>query len=457
MKTRRILSVAVVLLLLVAAVGIGSAQTRTLEVSVAQETGKPVPVSIKLDDIRRTVGIAFIIDWNSLRVYDADGNLLPFQIDDADLSGNISRDDLLVFSTTGPARIEVERVATEPLPTFDNAFVVEETEDGWRIESVDGNVAVVVTKLGSVDLVRYNGIDRTFAKDIGFLRYAGYPMSTYWVDGQLKNHEEKTTLEEPMRVRNITILGDSPVRATVVVQRASDLFPGLRQDLVIGVYPTGEVQVDQVVTSAGYADMTKLHGIVNAMLQGAPDGRHILPVFRWLEWADELGVTPAEYWRERGVLTEVDGAEYVTFQDISGPAPLWWGASYIFASPERWRTNHSEALGLGMAEMLMDVPAVPTDLRERLESSMWVLEGEWRTGYFRWIPEEVIKARTDQGIELEFGYDMEAYDWPLHLIPGDTVTFANYYVPYEAKDLTEAVRYLEARYTELSETTVELK
>lgn len=457
MKSSRLLSVAMVLLLLVAAVGIASAQTRTLEVTVAQETGKPVPVTLKLDDIRRTVGIAFVIDWNSLRVYDADGNLLPFQIDDADLSGNISRDDVLAFVTSGPARIEVDRVATEPLPTFENAFTVEETEDGWRIESKDGSVAAVVTKLGGVDLVRYNGIDRTFAKDIGFLRYAGYPMSTYWVDGDLKNHEEKTTLEEPMRVRNIAILEDSPVRATVIVQRASDLFPGLRQDLVIGIYPTGEVQVDQVVTSAGYADLTKLHTIVNAMLAGAPDGRHVLPVFRWLEWADELDVTPAEYWKERGVLSEIDGKEYVTFNDISGPAPLWWGASYIFASPERWRTNHSESLGLGMAEMLMDVPEVPDGLRERLESMMWVLEGEWRNGYFRWIPEEVIKARADKGIELDFGYDMAEYDWPLHLIPGDTVTFANYYVPYEAEDVTEAVRYLEARYAELSEIAVELK
>ena len=99
MKSSRLLSVAMVLLLLVAAVGIASAQTRTLEVTVAQETGKPVPVTLKLNDIRRTVGIAFVIDWNSLRVYDADGNLLPFQIDDADLSGNISRDDVLELST----------------------------------------------------------------------------------------------------------------------------------------------------------------------------------------------------------------------------------------------------------------------------------------------------------------------------------------------------------------------
>ena len=119
--------------------------------------------------------------------------------------------------------------------------------------------------------MRYAGVERSFARDIGFLRYAGFPYSTYWVNGELKAHEEKTTLEEPMRVRSVTILENSPVRATVIVQRASDLFPGLRQDAIISVYPTGEILVDQVITSAGYADLTKLETIVNAVMAGASD------------------------------------------------------------------------------------------------------------------------------------------------------------------------------------------
>lgn len=441
--------------LVLSCLGVASAQTRELLVQAPAVTGKPVPVSLTLDDIRRAVGLTFSIDWNSVRVYDADGNLIPFQIDDVDLSGGISRDDQLAFVTAGTARIEVAQVALEELPTFENAFEVEATEDGWTVASKDGSVAMEVTKLGGVNLVRYNGVERSFARDLGFLRYAGFPYSTYWVNGDLKGHEEKTTLEEPMRVRNVAILENSPVRATVVVQRASDLFPGLRQDAVISLYATGEILVDQVVTSAGYADLTKLETLANGILAGASDARHILPVFRWLEWADELDITPSEYWAERGVLTQVNGKDYVTFENISGPAPLWWGASYIFASPERWRTNHSAELGLGVAEMLINVPEIAEDLRERLEGPQWQLEGEWRNGYFRWIPEEVIKTREAKGIETGFGYDMQADDWALHLIPGDTVRFVNYYAPYEASGVVQAIEYLEARYQELTGVSVE--
>jgi len=451
---RRVSAVALVLALLIACFSIASAQTRELVVQAPSLTGKPVPVSITLDDIRRAVGLTFSIDWNSVRVYDADGNLIPFQIDDVDLSGGISRDDQLAFVTSGLARVEVAQVATEELPTFENAFAVSETEEGWLIQSRDGQHAVEVTKLGGVNVIRYNGVERSFARDLGFLRYAGFPYSTYWVNGDLKAHEEKTTLEEPMRVRNVVILENSPVRATIVVQRASDLFPGLRQDAVISLYTTGEILVDQVVTSAGYADLTKLETLANGILAGASDARHILPVFRWLEWADELGITPAEYWAERGVLTQVDGAAYVTFENISGPAPLWWGASYIFASPERWRTNFSAELGLGMAEMLVNVPEIATDLRERLEGPQWQLEGEWRNGYFRWIAEEVVKYRAEKGIEVGFGTDMQADDWALHLIPGDTVEFVNYYAPYEASSVAGAIQYLEARYQELTGVSV---
>lgn len=454
---RKVFALVFALALVVSCFGIASAQTRELIVQAPSATGKPVPVAIKLDDIRRIVGLTFAIDWNSVRVYDADGNLIPFQIDDVDLSGGVSRDDQLAFVVSGSARIEVAQAATEGLPVFENAFTVEETEDGWHIQSKDGRVAAEVTKLGGVNLVRYNGVERSFARDLGFLRYAGFPYSTYWVNGDLKAHEEKTTLEEPMRVRNLVILENSPVRATVVVQRASDLFPGLRQDAVISLYTTGEILVDQVVTSAGYADLTKLETIANGILAGASDARHILPVFRWLEWADELDMTPAEYWAERGVLTEVDGKAYITFENITGPAPLWWGASYIFASPERWRTNHSAELGLGVAEMLVNVPEIAEDLRARLEGPQWQLEGEWRHGYFRWIPEEVVKTRQAKGIEVGFGYDMQADDWPLHLIPGDTVRFTNYYAPYEASDLVAAIQYLEARYEELTGVSIERK
>lgn len=436
---------------------VASAQTRTLRVDVPEATGKPVPVSMSLDDVRRAVGIAFTFDWNSLRVMDAAGNPIPFQIDDVDLSGGLSRDDHLAFLTSGPARIEVSRVSDGDLPTFADAFAISETEEGWLVESIDGQVAAEVTRLGGVNLVRYNGVAGTYARDMGFVRYAGFPASTYWVNGDLKHHEEYTTLEEPMRVVAVEVLENSPVRATVVVKRASDKFPGLRQDMVIGIYTTGEVQVEQVVTSAGYADLTKMLTIVNAVMGSASDARHMLPAFRWLDWAEELGISAAEYWAERDALMNVDGTDYVAFAGSSGPAPLWWGASYIFASPERWRTNHSASQGVGVAEILLHVPEIAPDLRERLEGPQWQLEGEWRHGIFRWIADEIVNVRAERGDEVNLDTNMESGDWALHMIPGDTMRFSNYYAPYEAGSLADAARYVEQRYAELSGISVTLE
>src|SRR5690606_35908900 len=91
------LTVALVLAKLVLSLGAASAQTRSLLVEAPALTGKPVPVALSLDEVRRAVGLAFPIDWDSLRVYDSDGNLIPYQIDDADLSGALSLHDRLAF------------------------------------------------------------------------------------------------------------------------------------------------------------------------------------------------------------------------------------------------------------------------------------------------------------------------------------------------------------------------
>ena len=88
---------ALVLAALVLSLGAASAQTRSLLVEAPALTGKPVPVALSLDEVRRAVGLAFPIDWDSLRVYDSDGNLIPYQIDDADLSGALSLHDRLAF------------------------------------------------------------------------------------------------------------------------------------------------------------------------------------------------------------------------------------------------------------------------------------------------------------------------------------------------------------------------
>jgi len=429
-----------------------SAAERQVTVKVPTVTGKPVPVSLVMNDVREAIGTDFPTRWETLRVLDSAGRELPYQIDDIDLSGTISRYDQLAFLATGDVRIVVSDQPGQA-PSYPAAFRFSPgPDDSVLVESVDGQLAATVTRYGTVDITRFAGRDGRYVKDIGMLRYAGFPYSTYWVDQNLDRHEEKTTFEEPLRVVRREVLPTAVVRATMVATLASDLFPGLTQQVVVSLYKNGEVRLENMVTSRGYADLTKLEFMVNAVMGDAPDARHVLPVFRWLDWADEMGITVEEYWRQRDALVEVDGRPYIAFRDIRGPQPLWWGASYIFASPERWRTNYSESLGIGVAEMLVAPPEVPEDFVERLKSEQWQLEGEWRTGYFRWMPAEMVSIRDNHGIPYpeDLNLDMADGDWPLHMIPGDQYGHQFYYVPYTAPTLAEAVKYLEARYGELT-------
>jgi hypothetical protein len=150
----------------------------------------------------------------------------------------------------------------------------------------------------------------------------------------------------------------------------------------------------------------------------------------------------------------VDGKDYVAFADTTGPKPLFWGASYIFGSPERWRTNYSAQNGAGLAEMLMDVPAVSTSLNGKLRDESWVLEGEWRTGYFRWVATESVTNRKNNGISADIEPDMVKGDWSLHLIPRTKISHSFYYVPYSAATASDAVKFLEARYSDLGSLTI---
>lgn len=442
--------------LCVAALLIGSAAAaaadREVAVSVPRTTGQPVPVSLTMDQVRSAIGTDFPAKWETLRVLDASGSEIPYQIDDVDLSGTISRFDQLAFLAPGRVRIRVSDQPGAPAAYPSSFRLTPGPEESVLVETVDGQLAATVTRFGTVDITRYRGRDGRYVKDIGMLRYAGFPYSTYWADQNLDRHEEKTTFEEPLRVVRRKVLETSAVRATVVATLASDLFPGLTQQVVVSIYRNGEIRVENSVISRGYADLTKLEFMANAVMADAADARHVLPVFRWLDWADEQGKTVEEFWRERNALIETDGKAYIAFRDIRGPQPPWWGASYIFASPERWRTNYSEALGVGVAEALMNPPEIPAHFVERLKSEQWQLEGEWRTGYFRWIANEILGVREAHGVPYpeDLNPDMAEGDWPLHMIPGDRYGHQFYYLLYTAPSLPDAIRYLEARYQELA-------
>jgi hypothetical protein len=452
---------AVVALLMAAVLAIfsmgASAATKSVVVNVKCVTGTPVPVSLTMDEVREAIGVDFPANWDSLTVLDEKGEQVPFQLDDVDMSGTVSRYDEVAFLATGPVKIVVSDEEPEKKPVFQATFGVDKVdEDNTIIYSLDGLFKVKVGKYGTLDIIEYRGKEHKYARDIGMIRYAGFPYSTWWYDENYDRHEEKTTFEEPFRIIKLGILEAGPARITVVAHNASDLFPGMRQEMVASIYTTGEIRVSNRVVSAGYADLTKLFTMCGGVMSDIEDARHILPVFRWIDWADELGITAKEYWAEQGALTEVDGTPYITFADSVGPKPAWWGASYLFCSPERWRTNFSAGESMGVAECLMDVPEVAPDLEGKIEMEHWHLEGEWRTGYFRWIADEIFGLRQKNEIPINIeNLEGRGPNWPLHMIPGDVFEHLNYYLIYDTHSVASTVRYLEARYAELD--SVEVK
>jgi len=427
------------------------AATKSVVVDVKCTTGKPVLVSLTMDEVREAIGVDFPTNWDSLVVLDEEGELVPFQLDDVDMSGTVSRYDELAFLAKGPVTIVVSDEAPEAKPVFEAAFGVSKVdEDNTIIESLDGLFKVKVGKYGTLDIIEYRGKEYKYARDIGMIRYSGFPYSTWWYDENYDRHEEKTTFEEPLRRMKFGILEAGPARITVVAHNASDLFPGMRQEMVASIYATGEIRVNNRVLSAGYADLTKLFTMCGGVMADVEDARHILPVFRWIDWADELKMTAEEYWAEQEVLTQVDGAPYIAFADSRGPKPAWWGASYLFCSPERWRTNFSAGEGMGVAECLIDVPEVAEDLEGKINMEHWHLEGEWRTGYFRWIADEIFGLRQKNEIPIDIeNLEDKGGNWPLHMIPGDVFEHLNFYLLYDADSVDSTVRYLEARYAEL--------
>ena len=321
-KGKSLLAALTVAIVMIAMAAGASAATKSAVIDVKSVTGVPVPVSFTMNQIREAIGVDFAANWDSLRVQDSAGNLIPFQLDDVDLSGGVSRGDELAFLATGPVKIVVSDESPESKPSFDAAFEVEPAETGgFVVRALDGLLTASVSKYATVDLISFKGVEHKYARDIGMIRYAGFPYSTYWYDENLDRHEEKTTFEEPIRIVKSAALPGGPVRATVVAQTASDLFPGLRQSIVVSIYKTGEVRVNNRLVTAGYSDLTKLFTMCGGVMGDVEDARHILPVFRWTDWADELGISSEEYWAGLGVITRVDGQPYITFADARGPKP----------------------------------------------------------------------------------------------------------------------------------------
>jgi hypothetical protein len=435
------------ILLLVLLTTAAYAETRSVTIDPVFSTGRPVPVSIDLLTLRNHIGAEFPMDWSSLRVL-VDGEAIPFQVDDVDTNGRISAGDELSFLATGPATIEIDDAPGMPTPSA-SAFS-RSGEDPVVLRSDHGDgFTVEVPAHGLVRIVGFGDTEAMLANEIGILRFSGFPESTYWADGQLGPHEEYTNLEAGgMRHVGTTILEAGPARVTVVAEYASDRFVGLTQRLVTRVYATGDVTISNDVALRGYSDMMKLQSMATAVMsQADPESLHLMPVFRRLVWADQLGVSAEDYFAERDAVTTVDGAPYLAFRADDNLSPLYWGATYIFASAEPWRANYSPALGIGVAELAHETPEIADDYDAWLSGNTWVFESqEFRSGVFKWTAEE-------------FGtYEATASVTPSeanHFIPGDAMRFHLTYSVFAAESSDDAIRYARDRQAEIASAKLE--
>jgi hypothetical protein len=173
---------------------------------------------------------------------------------------------------------------------------------------------------------------------------------------------------------------------------------------------------------------------------------HITPLFRRLPWAEQLGETSLKYWQDRNSVKTVNGNPYVVFNAIDSVNPLWWGATYIFASMESFRANYSESLGLAAVEILPQKNVIYSDFGKFAMGDTWVYESrEFRDGIFRWIPDEFNLYESTKDVfhgtsDAEIGNNlMEKFK------AGDSVTYKRVYSLYSVTGTENAINFLNDR------------
>ncbi|AJC73813.1 hypothetical protein AJ81_05960 [Pseudothermotoga hypogea DSM 11164 = NBRC 106472] len=399
-----------------------------------------VPIVIKMSDLLSLVPEDFDADWSALHVVSGNAHV-PFQIDDADGNGRISAGDYLVFLLKDQGEIVIPDADENiEVPKFEPKFDTTKTDDGWTITSKDGSLKLRANKHGLAQVIAFKGVEKLLLDEIGIARVSGWPESTYWVDGKLGNHHEETT--GSFRIVSVNVFKPGPVAVGIHAHLKSERFHGLNQILLVYVFANGDILVNNTFKFESYADMMKLQTMVTRPLVPAfDDALHILPVFRRLVWADQLNITPLEYWKMRNAIIYVDETPYIAFPATSSMKPLWWGATYIFASMERWRSNYSPNAKIGVAQILPFVPVVHADYKKWLDSDTWVYESlEFRDGIFKWMPGEFDAYESTRGI-----YSMKVEDMPNRYKFGDSVSHLRLLSLYSAPNIESAVKWIETK------------
>ncbi|MGC9322583.1 MAG: hypothetical protein ACP5FY_10130, partial [Kosmotogaceae bacterium] len=295
-----------------------AAETVKVPVSVNCFTGEPIAVTITMSEILDLVGVDFDANWDSLRVVQ-DGKELPYQIDDTDLNGKLSSGDVMAFLVTGPAEITVTDDFDILPPEFDAVGKVVEEEGQWLIEI--GEITAVANSKGLVKVTGFGDVEGTIVDELGIVRMSGYVGSTYYVDGEYGRHEEKTTGD--FIVKEVNVLPAGPVGITVVSTLEVKPFLGVTQKIITTIFSNGDIISHNTFEFGTYAELMKLQIMATRVLtDAAEDTVHTLPVFRRLLWADQLNITPLEYWLDRNAIMYSGNKPYIVFPAVDSMRPL---------------------------------------------------------------------------------------------------------------------------------------
>ncbi|EKF49159.1 hypothetical protein H17ap60334_07193 [Thermosipho africanus H17ap60334] len=411
--------------------------TLALSFTLKVEAGNAdIPFVMKMSDFLDYIPEDVDPYWDAIRVK-VDGNYVPFQIDDVDGNRRISGDDYLMFLAHGNCEIIIPENEMGKVE-FESYFKVSKDGKNWIISGENGET-FKIDDHGLVHVTKYGSVEGILLDEIGILRVAGFANSTYYVNGELGKHfEEVSYAFEPVSIKVIT----GPVAFSVYTKLRSITFSGLDQYVATHVFKNGDILVDNNVSFRNYADLMKLQHMVTRVLTSIDgDALHVLPVFRKLVWADQLNITPYEYWSERKAIRIVNNKPYIVFPAKDSMKPLWWGATYIFASEERWRGNYSEKFKLGIAEILPEIPVVKDNFVEWINGNTWVFESqEFRDGIFKWIPGEFEAFEATKG-----AYPTDMNYWPNRYYAGQQVNFKRLYSINKSNSLEEWIKFLEVK------------
>ncbi|RAO98361.1 hypothetical protein PW5551_10305 [Petrotoga sp. 9PW.55.5.1] len=416
---------------------------KIIRIVTEQKTDLEVPYVISFSELLDLVGEDFDANWYSIRVKDSSNKDIPYQIVDIDQNGRISSSDKLLFTFKKEAKIVVSDNWDLELLQFNPIFTVEE-KDGEYIITSD-KFSVKVNNHGLANFVKFNNVEGNLYNELGTARIAGWSGSTYYVDEKLGRHVETTSAG--LNVKELKIYEAGPVAVCVQGLLYYEDLPGFNQKISSYIFKTGDILVENEFSFTNYVDIMKLQVMATAPLTSLDDNAfHILPMFRRMIWAEQLGISPYEYWKERDAVINVEENSYIAFPAIESMKPLWWGATYCFVSMENWRANFSDKYNLIAAEILPEKPVIYSDLQKFVYGDFWFYESrEFRDGIFRWIPGELNIYEATKGV-FE---DTKEADWMMKFKAGDKLTYTRYFSMYSAKNSVEAIKLLENRTHEI--------